>query len=75
MNPETRWQRAMINRFGLDPLFAVAQVGLPGLRVRVDLKPTQAEIDHAVASISVWRDYLPPRCVAAMIKDGWQWST
>jgi hypothetical protein len=65
----------MIAGLGLDSLFASAQLGIPGLSMRADIKPTQADIDHAVANIRGWRAYLPPACVAAMIKDGWQWST
>jgi len=59
----------------LDSLFSSVQLGFPRLNMRADIKPTRAEIDRAVASIRDWRVYLPPACVAAMIKDGWQWST
>jgi hypothetical protein len=51
------------------------QLGFPSLSMRADIRPTRAEVDHAVASIREWRLYLPPACVTAMIKDGWQWST
>jgi hypothetical protein len=27
------------------------------------------------AIVADWRTYLPEECVAAMIKDGWHWST
>lgn len=74
MTPEARWQRAMIGGLGLHSLFDSAQLGV-GMDTRADIRPTQAEIDRAVASIRGWRDYLPRPCVAAMIKDGWQWST
>jgi len=30
---------------------------------------------RAAAIIAGWRTYLPEDCVAAMIKDGWHWST
>jgi hypothetical protein len=30
---------------------------------------------RAAANIAVWRTYLPDDCVAAMIDDGWHWST
>jgi hypothetical protein len=75
MTPQARWQRAMIGGPGLDSLFSSVQLGFPSLNIRADIKPTRAEIDNAVASIRAWRVYLPPACVAAMIKDGWQWST
>jgi hypothetical protein len=67
----------MIGGLGLDSLFSSAQLGIlsGGVDVRDDIKPTQADIDHAVSSIREWRVYLPLPCVAAMIKDGWQWST
>jgi hypothetical protein len=30
---------------------------------------------RAAATVAEWRTYLPEDCVAAMIKDGWHWST
>lgn len=39
------------------------------------IKPNEADIGRAVTNIRVWQKYLPRACVAAMIKDGWQWST
>jgi hypothetical protein len=30
---------------------------------------------RAAAIVADWRTYLPEECVAAMIKDGWHWST
>jgi hypothetical protein len=30
---------------------------------------------RAAAIVADWRTYLPEACVAAMIKDGWHWST
>jgi len=30
---------------------------------------------RAAHNIAVWRQYLPADCVAAMIADGWHWST
>jgi hypothetical protein len=30
---------------------------------------------RAAAIVANWRTYLPEDCVAAMIKDGWHWST
>jgi hypothetical protein len=30
---------------------------------------------RAAANIAAWRTYLPENCVAAMINDGWHWST
>lgn len=30
---------------------------------------------RAAAIVADWRTYLPQDCVAAMIKDGWHWST
>lgn len=74
MIPESRWQRTMIGGLGVDSLFMSAQLAF-SVGARMDTKPTEAEIDYAVASIRAWRSYLPPACVAAMIKDGWQWST
>jgi hypothetical protein len=30
---------------------------------------------RAAQNIAAWREYLPEDCVAAMIADGWHWST
>jgi hypothetical protein len=30
---------------------------------------------RASANVATWRTYLPEECVAAMIDDGWHWST
>jgi hypothetical protein len=65
----------MMGGLGLDSLFNLAHLGFPEVPMRADIKPTQSDIDHAVDSIRAWRSYLPPPCVTAMIKDGWQWST
>jgi hypothetical protein len=65
----------MSDGLGLNYLFDSVQCGIQIGPVRAEIKPTQSDIDHAVASIREWRAYLPPPCVAAMIRDGWQWST
>jgi hypothetical protein len=37
-----------------------------------DEAPLRSDDDpRAVANIALWREYLPPDCVEAMIKDGW----
>lgn len=30
---------------------------------------------RASANVAAWKTYLPEDCVAAMIDDGWHWST
>jgi|HubBroStandDraft_2_1064218.scaffolds.fasta_scaffold1595989_1 hypothetical protein len=30
---------------------------------------------RASANVATWKTYLPEDCVAAMINDGWHWST
>jgi hypothetical protein len=55
--------------------FNSAQSGLSKIERHSMIKPNKADTDRAVASIRVWKTYLPQVCVAAMIKDGWQWST
>ena len=75
MISEARWQRATIDGSGMGSLFNSAQLEILKRVARADIRPSTAEIEHAVASIREWRAYLPPTCVAAMIKDGWQWST
>ena len=30
---------------------------------------------RASANVAAWRTYLPEDCVAAMIDDGWHWTT
>jgi len=82
LNQANQWPAGVIvtvsrARGGLsfDSLASSAQLGFPIIVERANIKPTQAEIDQAVANIRAWRAFLPPPCVAAMIKDGWHWST
>jgi hypothetical protein len=51
------------------------QLGFSRLERHAMIKPNKADTEHAVANIRGWRKYLPQACVAAMIKDGWHWST
>ncbi len=69
------WQRELIAALRLENLFMSEQLGLAGVGLANDLKPTRDESDRAVANIRAWRTYLPAPCVAIMIDDGWQWST
>jgi hypothetical protein len=51
-----------------------------GYRVR-PMQPNQSIDERRTGSIraafnsATWRTYLPEDCVAAMIKNGWDWST
>jgi hypothetical protein len=49
---------------------------LPNVADSVDRSAlTSTEIAHFARNIAAWREYLPPDCVAAMIRMGWHRST
>ncbi len=73
MITDIRWQRAMIAGLELDAQFNAAQLGVPSEHARSE--HSQSAVTRAVSNIQSWRAYLPESCVAAMIRDGWQWST
>jgi hypothetical protein len=51
-------------------------VGAQGLTIKTDLAVAGgAATLRAASNIAAWRVYLPEDCVAAMVKDGWHWST
>jgi hypothetical protein len=56
-------------------------VSAHGLSVKTDMVVTgpigkiNAADLRASANVATWRTYLPEDCVAAMIDDGWHWST
>jgi len=61
------------------PAFAKGlAVSAHGLSVKSDA-PTAGKINaanvRASANVATWRTYLPEDCVAAMIDDGWDWTT
>ena len=39
------------------------------------LGTTDIAILRAASNVAEWRTYLPDDCVAAMINDGWHWTT
>jgi hypothetical protein len=75
MISDTRWRRhlsgspSISTRFNSAVLLAAHRAGAASVRANV------ADDVRASANIAAWRAYLPEGCVAAMIKDGWQWST
>lgn len=75
MATDTNYEKSLIAAIDLKFLFNSAQRGFPKLESAAMIRPSKAEIEHAVANIRVWRKYLPRACVVTMIKDGWQWST
>jgi hypothetical protein len=64
------------------PAFAKGlAVGTHGLSIKADAgmagstgKINAANV-RASANVATWRTYLPEDCVAAMIDDGWHWTT
>lgn len=48
-------------------------INAQGLSFKTDMATAAAS--RAAAIVADWRTYLPEDCVAAMIKDGWHWST
>jgi len=75
MATDTRCQDAMIAALDRKFLFNSPHWGVPTFERDAIIGPNEARTGRAVANIRVWRKYLPQACVAAMIKDGWQWST
>jgi hypothetical protein len=75
MATDVRSQKTMIAALDRKLLFNSPQWGVPTFEREAMKEPNQAGTGRAVANIRVWRKYLPQACVAAMIKDGWQWST
>jgi hypothetical protein len=75
MATDVRTQKTMIAALDRKLLFNSPQWGVPTFERAAMKEPNQARTGRAVANIRVWRKYLPQACVAAMIKDGWQWST
>lgn len=70
---DARGQQATPTALGLESLFAACNLEFRRRRER--LGPCEAEVARAVTNVLEWKAYLPKACVAAMIKDGWQWST
>jgi hypothetical protein len=73
MTTDAKSQESMIAALDLKSLFNSAQLGF--IAADAMTKPDKIDVNRAVANIRVWRKYLPEGCVAAMINDGWQWST
>jgi len=75
MMDDAMWTQDLISALHSENLFISQQVGSAETSVEIDLKPTCAETERAVANIRSWRTYLPAACVVKMIDEGWQWST
>ncbi|MGD0504614.1 MAG: hypothetical protein ABSD02_17885 [Steroidobacteraceae bacterium] len=75
MIEDAHWQRELMAALHLEDAFNAVQLESPTAEEAAFLKPTQAESERAVANMRAWRAYLPERCVASMVDDGWQWST
>jgi hypothetical protein len=69
------WQRELIAALHLENLFIAQHLSHGGAQPALDLRPSLADSERAVANISDWRTYLPAPCVRRMIDEGWQWST
>jgi len=74
MITDSRWQTDPIAA----PKWANRKQGLvrnTGAAEIVSIHMGESAASRAAANIAVWRGYLPDDCVAAMIEDGWHWST
>ena len=72
---DAMWTQDLISALHSENLFISERLGSAETSVGIDLKPTRAETERAVANIRSRRTYLPAVCVAKMIDEGWQWST
>jgi hypothetical protein len=75
METDACWKLDLLDALSSELRFSAAQLMYPSPEDVTFIRPTRVETMRAVANIRAWRSYLPDVCVAAMIYDGWQWST
>jgi hypothetical protein len=72
---DTRWHRHLAHTLNLEsptdfaPFVSAHRVGAASIKLN------SVDDARAVANITAWRAYLPEACIAAMLNDGWQWTT
>ena len=72
---DTRWHRHLADTLNVQspadfaPFVSAHRIGAASIKLN------SADDAHAAANIIAWRAYLPEACVAAMLNDGWQWTT
>ena len=72
---DTRWHRHLAHTLELKSPVDFAPF-VSAHRIGAALSKINSDDDaHAAANITAWRSYLPEACVAAMLIDGWQWTT
>jgi hypothetical protein len=77
MITEARAQVDLIAALHLEDSFKIGYLGSArGLSIKTSMARTASNASsRAAANIAVWRTYLSEDCVAAMINDGWHFST
>ena len=75
MFSDTRWHRHLANTLDLKAPFDFAPFASAHRAGAESIKMNCADNARAAANIVAWRTYLPEVCIAAMVNDGWQWTT
>jgi hypothetical protein len=85
MITDARYLGDSIAALNWDSLFKPGQLatseGMRGRRQKADVQKSASmgtstiATLRAVRNVAEWRTYLPEDCVAAMINDGWHWTT
>lgn len=72
---DTRWHRHLAHTLNLKSPADYAPFVSAHRNGAASIKLNSADDARAAANIIAWRAYLPEACVAAMLNDGWQWTT
>lgn len=77
MITDARAQAGLVAALHLEDWFKIRYFGsAQGLTVKTGMAATASIASlRAAANVATWRTYLPEDCVAAMIKDGWHFTT
>jgi hypothetical protein len=77
MITDARAQANLVAALHLEDLFKMGYFGsAQGLAAKTDTaRKAPTASSRAAANVATWRTYLPEDCVAAMINDGWHFST
>jgi hypothetical protein len=72
---DTRWHRHLAHTLNLNSPADFSPIVSAHREGAASSKLNFAEDARAAANIVAWQAYLPEVCVAAMLSDGWQWTT
>jgi hypothetical protein len=75
MFSDTRWHRHLARTLNLKAPVDYAPFVSAHRNGAASIKLSSVDHARATAKINEWRAYLPEACVAAMLNDGWQWTT